>query len=113
MGGPEPPVHAPFAWKNPGDGFATGCTDWTSICDAPFPDLVFGLAGPPGCLSSYNLDLTNLTINGTEVFEACNSITAGPDLRVVAPGDMELRAPMVVLTNGFAVEAGAALTVGE
>ena len=36
---------APAVWQNPGDGFMTGCTDWTPIAacipDQPKADLVF------------------------------------------------------------------------
>ena len=105
--------HAPFAWKNPGDGFSTGCTEWTTSCGASYPDLLFSLAGPPGCLSLSNLELTNQTINEPKVFEACDAITAGPNLRIVSGGDVEFWAPSIVLRNGFSVEAGAAFAAGE
>jgi len=36
-----------FAWENPGDGFGTGCTAWTTAgaCGATAPDLLFSLGG--------------------------------------------------------------------
>jgi hypothetical protein len=35
----------PFAWRNPGDGFGTGCTTWRTDCfDVSF-DLMFALKG--------------------------------------------------------------------
>ena len=39
-----------FAWRNPGDGFTTGCTDFTlgTACGAVDPDLAFALRGTAG-----------------------------------------------------------------
>lgn len=36
-----------FAWRNPGNGYGTGCTDWSSRSDCGFanPDLTFQLLG--------------------------------------------------------------------
>jgi hypothetical protein len=39
---------SPFVWENPGDGFSTGCVQFTPAqadCDADSPDLSFQLAG--------------------------------------------------------------------
>jgi hypothetical protein len=39
---------SPFVWQNPGDGFGTGCVQFTPAqadCDADSPDLSFQLAG--------------------------------------------------------------------
>ncbi|MCZ6508373.1 MAG: hypothetical protein O7A04_10050 [Acidobacteria bacterium] len=51
---------APFAWQNPGDGFLTGCTSWTTAaaCGASAPDLIFALAGAqvPVALQSFEVD---------------------------------------------------------
>ncbi len=38
----------PFVWENPGDGFGTGCLNFSyaqAECDADFPDLTFQLMG--------------------------------------------------------------------
>jgi hypothetical protein len=43
--------HAPSVWRNPGNGFGTGCTSWTprTLCGLGItPDLVFRLLGTPG-----------------------------------------------------------------
>ena len=51
---------AMFAWENPGDGFATGCTSWTSAgsCGASGPDVLFSLSGVsvPVELQSIHID---------------------------------------------------------
>ncbi len=39
---------SPFVWQNPGDGFSTGCIQYTPAqadCGADFPDLVFQIIG--------------------------------------------------------------------
>lgn len=39
---------SPFVWENPGDGFSTGCIQFTPAqadCGADFPDLVFQIIG--------------------------------------------------------------------
>lgn len=39
---------SPFVWQNPGDGFSTGCIQFTPAqadCGADFPDLVFQIIG--------------------------------------------------------------------
>jgi hypothetical protein len=39
---------SPFVWQNPGDGFSTGCVQYTPAkadCGADFPDLVFQIIG--------------------------------------------------------------------
>ena len=43
----------------------------------------------------------------------CNSITAGPNFRIAAPGgDVTFRTRnSVILVNGFSVESGARLTI--
>jgi hypothetical protein len=41
------PVNSAFAWRNPGDGFGTGCTVWTAgtSCGLTDSDLLFELRG--------------------------------------------------------------------
>jgi hypothetical protein len=54
-----------------------------------------------------DLVLTNQTINTTEVFEAINSITAGPNFTIVSPGDVTFRAGKVIrLVPGFTAAKG-------
>jgi len=43
--------YSPWAWRNPGDGFGTGCTAWTTNGSCGFtygPDLLFRLSGTKG-----------------------------------------------------------------
>jgi uncharacterized repeat protein (TIGR01451 family) len=39
--------YSPFAWRNPGNGFGTGCTTWgaSGTCGLADPDLLFRLSG--------------------------------------------------------------------
>lgn len=56
--------------------------------------------------------LTSQTVSATQIFEACSSITAGPDFRVVTPGDVTFRTlDRVVLRNGFSVGRGARFAI--
>lgn len=58
------------------------------------------------------LELTAQTISTTVVHAVCGSIYAGPELAVVSPGDLTLRAGVsVVLRNGVSVDSGATLTI--
>jgi hypothetical protein len=63
------------------------------------------------CLAPTDLDLTDQTITTTEIFEACNSISAGPNFTILSPGNVTLRADEVILRGGFSVGMGARLTV--
>ncbi len=67
----------------------------------------------PCLLPDTDLFLEDWLIDTTEVFEACNSITAGPNFRIAAPGgDVTFRTRnSVILVNGFSVESGARLTI--
>jgi len=52
------------------------------------------------------------TISSTEVFEACNELSAGDSFYIVSPGDVTLRAGQrVILRDGFSVGGGARLQV--
>ena len=70
----------------------------------------------PCLLPDTDLFLEDWLIDTTEVFEACNSITAGPNFRIAAGGDVTFRARNSVilangLVNGFSVDSGAMLTI--
>jgi hypothetical protein len=66
----------------------------------------------PSCLIDTDLTLTAQSIDTTELFEACSTITAGPDFHVLSGGEVTLHAgEMVTLRDGFDVGAGATLTV--
>ena len=75
--------------------------------------VTFAPIEPPCLLPDTDLFLEDWLIDMTEVFEACNSITAGPNFRIVAPGgDVTLRTGnTVVLANGVSVDSGARLTI--
>jgi hypothetical protein len=88
-----------FAWRNPGNGFATGCTTWTraTSCGATQPDLLFRLngtsaslgngvavepptaamSGAPGSVVTYTLQVTN-TGTLADVFTGTVSGNAWP-----------------------------------
>ncbi|TDR48505.1 hypothetical protein DFR29_101125 [Tahibacter aquaticus] len=55
-----PQVGAIGQWRNPGDGFASGCTAWsaTTSCDFTQPDFAFRLSGVvlPVSLQSFSID---------------------------------------------------------
>ena len=55
--------------------------------------------------------LINALLASPLLVEACNSITAGPNYQVGAGGDLTLRSPTVILTDGFSVLAFGALVV--
>ena len=48
--------------------------------------------------------LENMVISDTQVFEACNSITAGPNFSILPPGNVTMVAPLVELQNGVSVD---------
>lgn len=67
---------------------------------------------PPPCTVAATLTLSDDTVTGTELHEACDEITAGPAYTVAATGDLTLRTRgRVVLASGFAVLAGGRLVV--
>jgi hypothetical protein len=61
-----------------------------------------------GCV----VEVSDRTITGNETHESCHTLLAGPDLAVVAPGHLTLRAGTVVaLRNGVSIGPGARLSV--
>ncbi|MGB5813779.1 MAG: LamG domain-containing protein, partial [Thermoanaerobaculia bacterium] len=57
-------------------------------------------------------DLTSLVISSTVTYEACDTLTAGDGVQLLAPADVTLRAgDEVILRHGFSLGAGAKLTV--
>ena len=60
------------------------------------------------CSAPTELSLTYSIISAVTEYDACNSISAGPDFSILAPGDVTFTAgSSIVLGNGFMVEAGA------
>ena len=84
----------------PLDGDGMGAVD---VCD-------IGAVEVLPCVAPWNADeeLTGWTISTTEVFEACFTITAGPDFVVEGPaGLVVLKArDAIILRDGFSVESG-------
>ena len=65
-----------------------------------------------GCTALTDRILSNTTLSLTTLYEACNSITAGPSFTILSPGDVTFRAgTSIVLGNGFQVAAGAKIKV--
>jgi hypothetical protein len=63
------------------------------------------------CPGGADHTLSSLEISDVETFEACRSITTGPDFTVTATGDATLRAgESVIMRNGTRVESGGRLT---
>ena len=65
---------------------------------------------PNGCQPEV-VSLAGLAILGEEVYEACQTIEAGPSTSVEAGGFLELHAPRVVFYDGFRVNNGGQLIV--
>ncbi len=64
------------------------------------------------CAGAWDILLSEATINTTLEYEACRTITVGPNLIINAPGDVILRAgTSVILANGFVVGSAAKLRV--
>lgn len=58
-----------------------------------------------------DLLLSGLTISTDQSFSACDTLFAGPDVRVTGTGNATFTAQRVVLRNGFSVARGGRLTV--
>lgn len=72
---------------------------------------VFTNSEIPCTVPDTTLDLSGNVVSGTQEFEACDSILAGP-FTVTSTGNATLRAGRdVTLRNGFTVEDGGSLTV--
>jgi hypothetical protein len=64
------------------------------------------------CSGDNHLQISEQTIDWTATFEACTSITVGPNLKIIAPGSVTLRAGYwVIFTDGLSVGEGVGLTV--
>ncbi len=66
------------------------------------------------CVGVVNLTLENDSCDSPETFEACYSITAGPNYGVYGPnGELTLTAPVVLLEDGFFIGVDGSLTAGN
>jgi len=97
------------------DGWvADGCTgtgdcDLTLNADTPVAALC-NLEGACGLGDAMTLD--NITLEWSQTFESCTSITLGSGFSIVSPANVVIRAgTSVSLENGFSVGSGATLTV--
>jgi hypothetical protein len=59
------------------------------------------------------LIVQSIRVSGTESYEACGTVTVGPEVTVLESGHLLVRSgSAVILLNGVAVRSGGALTVG-
>jgi hypothetical protein len=73
------------------------------------PRLTFILEA--ACDGQEYIDLSSATVTTSETFGACDTLTAGSGFAIESPGDVTFEAGnMIVLENGFSVDAGATLT---
>jgi uncharacterized repeat protein (TIGR01451 family) len=84
-----------------------GCSDPDPSDDADAATVAITL-----CAQDPNPTVANQVVSGAAMFEACQTLTAGPALTVTATGELTLRAGhRVVFTDGFSVEPGGQLVV--
>jgi hypothetical protein len=63
------------------------------------------------CTINFDYTLQSHTITTAETYEACRTITAGPDVTVASTGNLTLRTgESITLDNGFSVESGGRFT---
>ena len=64
------------------------------------------------CTSQVEVLLSNMTVSTPEVYEACSTITVGPNFVVMSLGDVTFRAgEKVIVMDGFEAESGAKVTI--
>jgi hypothetical protein len=97
------------ATADPGSGLAA----WEGDPDCRDGQLT--MYGDRICRARFCLDertLTSLVIDSTVTYEACDTLTVGSGVQVLAPADVTLRAgDEVILGDGFSLGTGARLTV--
>ena len=83
-------THQRFAWMNPGNGFASGCTTWrpSQECDAVSPDLMFRLFGSASPLATCRGIAASVV--GTESSEVVTG-TTGVDIIAGLGGNDRIR----------------------
>jgi extracellular elastinolytic metalloproteinase len=88
------------------DGIDNGFIGWF------VDDVVVAVSDPCSCsAASDDLDLQSQTITSTQLFEACQTITAGSGFQIDTPGDVTFHAgAKIILENGFSVGSGARFT---
>jgi hypothetical protein len=73
---------------------------------------VFFVTKPCGTCGQQDLVLSNMTVGLIGAYQACNSITVGPNVSVEFFGHLQLTAPRVVFGDGFSVKSGGSLVAG-
>ena len=87
---------------------------YDGLVAAPEDGTELRVVAPGYCAGVTDLELSHQVLGSLALFEACNSITVGPQLDVVFPGDVTLSSTgMVDFKNGFAVRTGAQLRVAS
>jgi len=93
------------------DGWVGGGCNGTDDCQLTMNEdfLVAALCDFEGaCGIGDNITLDNLTVDWTQSFEGCTSVTLGSGFQVESPGDVIIRAAdRVVFEDGFSVGIGA------
>lgn len=113
VAGPNPLAFAVPGSAPPGSTFArfrlssiTGLAPTGAAPDGEVEDYKVTVVTP------MDLTITNLTIATTVLFEACNSITVGPNVVVAYPGNLTLQAGnLVAINNLFTVQNNCFFTV--
>ncbi len=86
--------------------------DGDGPCDTTLAGGV-GTGGDPPCELPPEIELSGVVISGVETYEACDLITAGPDVTVTVAGYATLEAARVALGDGVSIERGGRLTIGN
>jgi hypothetical protein len=66
------------AWRNPGDGFSSGCSNWggrQSCGVGSEPDMIFRLSGTKGTAAAPNIVVNPLSMTSTQATNTTNSQT--------------------------------------
>ena len=126
------------AWRNPGDGFGSGCTDWgvraadCGVGNASGPDMIFSLSGSVGgsgpvtCSSPADVPwLSEVPASGTTAAGGSSAVTVSFDSTGLAAGSYDANlcvtsndpvTPLVVVPVELTVTAAPtcyALTLGH
>jgi hypothetical protein len=76
--------------------------------------LVFGIFILPVFSQPANVILTDTTFSTTDLIQAANSISAGPNVTITGSGNLTLEAPSIILTNTvFTLGGGQLLLVSN
>ncbi len=108
---PEPPVEVSVGAED-GAGSEGFLFYYNGVVLPPEGGTELRVVAPGYCAGVRDLEITDQVLGTQEGFEACNSITLGPDLEIVFPGDVTFASGGVVdVREGVAVHSGARLRV--